>query len=298
MHSFRSKSPFSRFAKSVPAAMSMLSAAALLSACAPTKKVCPQDYSIDFAEALHYATLADLAYAPDSSINTACGQDSCFILTGPATNARAFVQVNDSARVQWIAFRGTKLFSDVKLDADYTQSDDSVLHIRLHNGFAKAARDLYPLIIPHLRAGYRTRVTGHSLGGAIAAITGLYLRAQGFSVEVETFGQPKVTNESGARRADSLVLVRFLNGQDLVTQVPPLSYRPGNLGAYEHFGREVALLDGKGYECLTEHYRKRYDPDAWWAQVQEEALHDHGIAKYVEKLKELAPKGAVAVGEK
>jgi hypothetical protein len=134
------------------------------------------------------------------------------------------------------------------------------------------------------------------LGGAIAAITGLYLRAQGFSVEVQTFGQPKVTNEAGARRADSLVLVRFLNGQDLVTQVPPLSYHPGNLGTYEHFGREVALLDGK-YECLTEHYRKRYDPDAWWAQVQQDALHDHGIALYVEKLKALAPKGALAVEE-
>ncbi|MEO6094547.1 MAG: hypothetical protein ABIW76_02335 [Fibrobacteria bacterium] len=58
-------------------------------------------------------------------------------------------------------------------------------------------------------------------------------------MEMETFGQPKVTNSAGDLRADSLVLIRFLNGQDLVTQVPPLSYRPGgDLGSYEHFGRE------------------------------------------------------------
>lgn len=59
------------------------------------------------------------------------------------------------------------------LDADHTQTPDAILHIRLHRGFAKATRDLYPMIIPHLRAGYRTRVTGHSTRGAVAAITGL-----------------------------------------------------------------------------------------------------------------------------
>jgi triacylglycerol lipase len=271
----------------------------LLVACAPTKQLCPADYSVDFAEALHYATLSELAYAADTAIQTACGHDSCFIFTGATTKARAFVQVNDSAKTQWIAFRGTQTFSDFKLDADYTQLEDSVLHIHLHKGFAAATKDLYPMILPHLRAGYKTHVTGHSLGGAIAAISGLYLQAAGFTVDVETFGQPKVTNEAGAKKCASLNLVRFLNGQDLVTQVPPLNYRPGaDLGSYEHFGREVALLgDGKGYECLTEHYRKRYDPEAWWAQVQEEALKDHGIALYLEKLKALAPKGDVAVGE-
>jgi len=62
----------------------------------------------------------------------------------------------------------------VKLDADYTQTEDSILHIRLHRGFANASRDMYPLIVPHLRAGYRTRLSGHSLGGAIAVVTGLY----------------------------------------------------------------------------------------------------------------------------
>ena len=264
-------------------------AALLLGACAPAKKFCPADFSVDFTEALKYAALAERAYAPDSAVKTACGLDSCFLFTGPTTGARAFLQVNDGAKEQWLAFRGTAAFSDVKLDADYTQSDDSILHIRLHRGFAKAVQDLSPLYAPHLRAGYRTRLTGHSLGGAMAAVAGLYLRAEGFDVQVETFGQPKVTNAAGARRADSLNLVRFLNGVDLVTQVPPLSYNPGKLGSYEHFGREVALLDGKGYECLQEHYRKRFDPESWWNQAQEEAVKDHGIEKYLAKLKALAP---------
>lgn len=275
----------------------MLSLAALLAAaCAPAKKFCPQDFSVDFSEALRFATLAELAYAPDSSVRSACGSDSCFLFTGPATAARAYLRVDDSARVQWLAFRGTAAFSDVKLDADYTQSEDSLLGIRLHRGFARAVADLRPLIAPHLRAGYRTRVTGHSLGGALAAIEGLHLRSLGFDVKVVTFGQPKVTNAAGARRADSLDLVRFLNGKDLVTQVPPLAWQPGRLGSYEHFGREVALLEGNepGYECLQEHYRKRYDPEAWWDQAREEAVRDHGIVRYLEKLKALAPEAMTA----
>lgn len=283
---------------STPTAVLAGALALVLAACAPTKKFCPQDYSLDFAEALQFASFADQAYSPDSVVAKECGRDSCFFFHGPLSDAHAFVRVDDSAKIQWIAFRGTKSIEDVKLDADYTQTEDSILHMRLHRGFAKGARDLYPLIRPHLSSIYKTRITGHSLGGAIAVISGLYLRAEGFNVQVETFGQPKVTNAAGALHGDSLNLVRFLNGRDLVTQVPPLSYKPGgNLGSYEHFGREVELLDGKGYECLTEHYQKRYDPDSWWAQVQEQALKDHGIALYLEKLRALAGQG-VAVGTK
>jgi hypothetical protein len=260
-----------------------------LAACAPTKKFCPTDYNVDFTEALHFAQMANLAYEPDSVVARECGRDSCFFVLGPVSAARAYIRVDDSAKVQWIAFRGTATFQDIKLDADYTQSDDSILHMRLHSGFAAAARDLHPLILPHLRAGYRTHLTGHSLGGAVAVVTALYLKAEGFDVDAQTFGQPKVTNAEGARKADSLHLVRFLNDQDLVTQVPPLSYQPGNLGSYEHFGREVLLKSGKGFECLTEPYRKRFDPDSWWNQVQVQALKDHPIAMYLEKLQQLAP---------
>lgn len=55
-------------------------------------------------------------------------------------------------------------------------------------------------------------------------------------------------------------------------------------------------MDGKGYECLQEHYRKRYDPESWWAQAKEEAVRDHGLARYLEKLKALVPDALTAEG--
>ena len=97
---------------------------ALMAACAPTKQFCPQDYRVDFAEALQFAGKAQLAYDPADTVRAACGRDSCYIFQGRQTGAGAFAQVDDSAQVQWISFRGTKLLSDVKLDGDFSQTEN------------------------------------------------------------------------------------------------------------------------------------------------------------------------------
>lgn len=279
-------------------AIAILASALGLMGCAPGKVLCPKDYQVDLMEAQGFAAKAGLAYEADSLIAKACGTDSCFILSGGETGARAFVQRDDSAKVQWIAFRGTATLDDIQLDAKYSQARDTGLHMTLHSGFAAAAEDLLPGILPHLDTGYRTLITGHSLGGALAAITALQLDARGFKVKAVTFGQPKVTNEAGARRAAQLDLVRFIHGHDIVALVPPVDWRPGkDLGSYAHFGREIALNE-QGFECLQEHYSKRYDPSSWWAQAQRQAVEDHAVARYIARLGELAGAQASTVAPK
>ena len=269
-------------------------AAALIFACAPSKQFCPADYSVDFVEASRFAEKARLAYEPDSVIREACGPDSCFLFTGRATKAKVFLQRNDSTKVQWLAFRGTQGAYDVKSDARFTQARDTVLEMHFHRGFAAVAGDLYPEFSPLLNPEYRTMVTGHSLGGAVAVITALRLKKVGYSVSVYTFGQPKVTNGEGVKLASSLPLTRFIHGKDLVALVPPISWKPGkDLGTYSHFGREVALQD-QGYECLEEHFSKRHDPSSWWEQAQKQAVADHLMDNYVTKLRELADRQAAA----
>lgn len=278
-------------------------AATFLSACsmfAPKKVMCPAEYRIDFVEAVNFAQKAAAAYAPDSAIQALVGRseidaedgesakmDSVFIVIGAKTGTRGFVLRQDADSVQWIAFRGTQTLDDIRTDADYVQARDTVLNLALHRGFMKATDDLLPAMMPHLNAGYRTYVTGHSLGGAMAAIAGLELQAQGFKVKAVTFGQPKVTHEAGAKRA-KLDLLRFIHKQDLVALVPPLDWSPGRERAtYAHFGREVALRDSD-FECLQEHFPKRYDPDEWFKQVHISALSDHSMQHYLSRLGELA----------
>lgn len=277
------------------AALAALAALVLL-ACAPSKQLCPKDFPLDFSEALAFAGKAALAYEPDSAVRASCGSDSCFILGGPVTKARAFVQRDDAAKVQWVAIRGTASLDDIRLDADYAHARDTVLGMSLHHGFARTTDDLLPIILPLLNPGYRTLITGHSLGGAVAAITALHLQARGFTVKAITFGQPKVTNEAGAKRV-KLDLVRFIQGQDIVALVPPVDWVPGSkAGTYAHFGREVAISGGS-YECLDRHFARRYDPSSWWAQSQRQAVADHAMDRYIARLGELAGRSAGGDGK-
>ena len=69
----------------------------------------------------------------------------------------------------------------------------------MHRGFRTAAEAIYGDVKPRLRPGYTTYLTGHSLGGAVAAILGTYLLDDEVKIGgILTFGQPKFTNRAGA----------------------------------------------------------------------------------------------------
>ncbi len=49
-----------------------------------------------------------------------------------------------------------------------------------------------------LLPGYAIKVTGHSLGGALAQLTGMSLIRDGFNVHMINFGQPRVGDRAYA----------------------------------------------------------------------------------------------------
>lgn len=78
-------------------------------------------------------------------------------------------------------------------------------------------------------------VTGHSLGGAMAVISGfLYAFKQ-----VVTFGEPRVLTQSGVSLGETALHTRVVNGNDNVTMVPPKA-----LGFRDH-GNVVKIRDLK-----------------------------------------------------
>lgn len=272
------------FPITAPALASILS----MAGCAAMQpRPCPAEDPVSLVEGHALATKAALAYDPDTVIRDACGDDACFLFTGATTGARAFVQRDDEYRMQWIAFRGTETLSDVRLDARYTQAPDSVLGIRLHEGFAAGAGELLPPVLGVLHPGYRTWITGHSLGGAMAVITALHLEKLGLRVRVVTYGQPKVTDAEGARKFAGANLLRYVHSRDPVPMLPPVDWKPGgdDVGSYAHFGREVVLDDG-GFECLTRHRPRALDP-GYWRGGAVEAGEDHRMAGYSARLLEL-----------
>jgi pimeloyl-ACP methyl ester carboxylesterase len=71
----------------------------------------------------------------------------------------------------------------------------------VHLGFLTAWTHTRPSLLPHLARlatvvpDYEIHLIGHSLGGAIAALAGLELRARGVECVVTTFGEPRVGNK-------------------------------------------------------------------------------------------------------
>jgi len=136
---------------------------------------------------------------------------------------KAYVEMDDAKRVQWIVVRGTSSLINIRLDVDYNKVVESRLQIPLHKGFADAALQVYQFAKPLLKTDYETRVTGHSFGGGAAVIVLMLLKEDGFKLgQTMTFGQPKVTNSDGARKYRTLPLLRFVNDNDPVPLLPPI----------------------------------------------------------------------------
>ncbi|NES83362.1 MAG: lipase family protein [Moorea sp. SIO2B7] len=147
--------------------------------------------------------------------------------------------------------------------------------IDLHTGFHKAAEDVYEAIFPHLKKDYKTRLTGHSLGGAIAVILMILLKEKGYHIEkCITFGQPKVTDTKGAQTCKDLPLIRVINDEDLVPLLPPSTILTILQGGYEHFGSEITLQKGK-YTYTQEHKGKGNHEHGFWANLFEAVARKH-----------------------
>jgi triacylglycerol lipase len=123
-----------------------------------------------------------------------------------------------------VAFRGTEgdQWGDILTDARFAQIPWKVGHT--HAGFTDAVRRIEPKLTPvvnRLAHGRKLWFCGHSLGAALATLAAdLYADTRG----VCTFGTPRIGDrtfsvafsEKFARRS-----LRYVNGHDVVTHVPP-----------------------------------------------------------------------------
>ncbi|KAK2871927.1 hypothetical protein FQN49_002704 [Arthroderma sp. PD_2] len=81
-------------------------------------------------------------------------------------------------------------------------SDGKCENCTAHGGFIRSWENTRPEIIPTLLKtvkkypDYQLVVTGHSLGGAVAALASLEFKLRGWNPHVTTFGEPRVGNQA------------------------------------------------------------------------------------------------------
>jgi len=246
----------------------------------------------NFTLALQYAQRAALAYEQDTTIQQQSGTGVRIRISSPlSSGVKAYVEVNDAARVQWIVVRGTSSLINIRADVDYNKVVDSRLQIPLHKGFADAALQVYQFAKPLLKTDYETRVTGHSYGAAAAVIVLMLLKEDGLKLgQAMTFGQPKVTNRDSVLKYRSLPLVRFINDKDPVPLLPPFElFAVLDEGSFQHIGPEVVLEEGPNYRFYPEHQVERSSVLSFWDNLKNLSIQDvpdHFMSSYLTRIQQ------------
>lgn len=162
-------------------------------------------------------------------------------------STQCFVANNDKFAI--VAFRGSEIWkkrekvdldeviADLKADVDIRLTDWGQGG-KVHRGFMDALNEVWPELLPYLSMldgkGFKIWITGHSLGGALAALCGaLYGKVQG----VYTYGSPWVGDEDFKEHVNVRVY-RIVNGEDIVSRIP-------SFGVFVHLG-ELKFIDGDG----------------------------------------------------
>ena len=258
------------------------------------------------------ASVARAAYASDADL----GQR--LIAEWQLESYRTF----DVGAVQGFLARGEGFAVLAFRGSDHAQVDDWIgnadfdlvydPHIRggqVHAGFQRAAEAIWPqvqeLVSAHRPAGAKLILTGHSLGGALAALTAARFAADGRASEIDaifTFGQPRAGDREFANRLErdfSARLFRYVNHYDLVTRLPP------RLLGYDHAG-QLRYIDGDGvlHENLNlwQQLLLTLNPAGKSAREYIDelsaklpgALADHSGERYTQRLRDLCPSATPA----
>ena len=245
-----------------------------------------QDFNLIKAQ----AQLSNDTYLEDSALKEQLlAQDQTLVHYSLIDTSQVSYFLSTQNGIQTIAVRGTANLKNAIVDLSVSLQDDPVLDIKLHQGFASAARAIYADMKPYLKTDEPIHITGHSLGGAIAVILGMYLQQDNYQVsQVITFGQPKVTNVTGAKQFDSLPLIRVVTLHDIVPLVPPISpLQIKNLDIFWHMGQEVILMDNKEY-AETSGVKSALRATKFTSSIpSEKNLNAHKMATYLGRINDL-----------
>ena len=172
-------------------------------------------------------------------------------------------EVKTNGGITIIVIRGTDNTANVLSDIDIRMIKDDVLDIYLHKGFRDASTTIIQEVDKYYQLEHTVHVTGHSLGGAIAQIIGMWLHRRGYNVQIFSYGSPKVSSQvlSGGQPTHWRVVRR----SDPVTFSPTYPYL--------HTG---VFVDSQTLD---------WGPDNDNGLISETDGLDHSISKYVETLK-------------
>ena len=187
-------------------------------------------------------------------------------------------EVKQKDGISIIVIRGTANASNVESDVNVALESDVRAGILLHKGFRDAAVTIMQIIDTQMKTSrnvvqaqtlqypleHTVHVTGHSLGGAVAQIIGMWLHKRGKNVQVYSYGSPKVSDQ--VLSSGQPTHWRVVRRSDPIPFTPPWPYRHTGL-----------FIDSQDLD---------WGPDNDNGLISKTDGLDHAIVKYVTTLKE------------
>ena len=213
------------------------------------------------------ATSGDLSSLPvtvEALVEHAEYCEAIYDTGGTEINELAY-DVKTSSGITIIVIRGTDNKANVLSDIDIRMIKDDVLDIYLHKGFRDASTTILQEVDKYYQLEHTVHITGHSLGGAIAQILGMWLYKRGHNVQIFSYGSPKVSSQ--------VLFYGVPTHWRVVRLSDPVPFSPPY--PYIHSGTFVNSQTGD------------WGPDNDNGLISKTDGLTHSITKYVETLKEL-----------
>jgi hypothetical protein len=191
-----------------------------------------------------------------------------------------------------LAFRGTEVgeIMDVlaDLDARLVTMGERCPKLLAHCGFVKYANSLFLQLDLFLTMKKTVHVVGHSLGGAMALVFACktLLHQTPYQLgSVVTFGQPRVLTRRSCRwfEEHGVPYRRYVNDNDVVTTVPPVTLGFEHCGKLMHFNENGLQIEAK-YANTCSYRIKSYTRALLLRGDALDFVQDHGVANYVDIL--------------
>lgn len=146
----------------------------------------------------------------------------------------------DGSRRQDIFLRGTAATSDYLVDFAIGKEYDEETGQYFHRGFLRKADAIIKDLLPLLHNTTPTYLSGHSLGGAVAAIVAWKLHMRGFLIGgVTSFGSPKFCVSPKA----PFDIVTVSHEKDPIPQLPPDGPTALYRGQYCFTGKQLRIRE-------------------------------------------------------
>jgi hypothetical protein len=218
-------------------------------------------YTVNFELIMNYAVMCQMMnYNPDAELQ-GIYRNIRFIDLPKYKNRMMIIDDagfdENNQGIQTIVFRGSGHPRNFLVDLNFRPSRSDKLKCRIHRGFLKSVSEIDAIATGLLDKKRKVRIAGSSLGGALAVVYGMFLKKQGFDIDlIITFGQPRVTDKKGRAIWGGLPLVRVVNRTDAFPAIPP--YQPFG---YAHFGRMILLHDDYYYSIYDEKIVEKLKPE-------------------------------------